>query len=70
MALGDGPNFVKWHAIIEAFIGLLAFLLLAASFVALCADGKPLYDGHWVRSHYEGTTWVQGHWEGEKLPMD
>ena len=61
---------LTWAEWVQVFLMALAVAVILATFFLLFMDPQPLYEGEYVRGHYEGTTWIEGHWEGERRPMD
>lgn len=65
--MADGETIIERVGVVA---GIVALAALIAVFLVMSDLTPSEPSGRWVRSHWEGTTWVQGHHEGQPLPRD
>lgn len=66
----DRTEHLSASEIVELVIGVIGIAMLVACIYILFACSTPDSRNRWVPSHWEGDVWVQGHHEGDPLPVD
>lgn len=66
----DRTEHLSASEVIELVLGLIGIAMLVVCIYILFACTTPDSRNRWVPSHWEGDVWVQGHHEGEPLPVD